>query len=382
MNQDIRDAHYSLANAYLNAGAHEVAITHFQKALEEDPDFLDGYHALALAYFGAHDVAAAETAVRSALKRDDTYQPARALLAALAPSVLVSAEQSDGSADSPTEAAPSPIDVHQEPKQTVPPPVESENQSETPPPADGERVETDIDKEKERGLAFLGTQQYPQAEAAFKKVIKANPHDPQAHYNLAQTYLETGALTSAKRTVEAALRISPSYAPAVELKKAMTYHIQQEKRQRRQQQLIRYLLPVVLLGVAVFCAIHFGVVSFPFLEKSPPALSIDTSLEDPRNNNGEIDAGETVRLKVTISNRGSAAKHLSVHLTPKTIGGVRYEVPKTPVTVKRNGFHTLRIPFTADKRARTRKVPITIQVLDKNQSVLATTARHLSIKGN
>ena len=76
MNSDIRDGHYTFGRAYLT----DEAITHFQKVLEEDRDFLDGYHALALAYFGAHDLQGAQSTARAVLKLDDTYQPARSLL--------------------------------------------------------------------------------------------------------------------------------------------------------------------------------------------------------------------------------------------------------------------------------------------------------------
>ena len=77
---DIRDGHYTLGRAYLNAGEYDEAIRHFQKVLEVDRDFIDGYHALALAYFGVHDLQDAQSAARAALKIDDTYQPARSLL--------------------------------------------------------------------------------------------------------------------------------------------------------------------------------------------------------------------------------------------------------------------------------------------------------------
>ena len=48
---DIRDGHYALGRTYLNDGKYDEAITHFQKVLEVDRNFIDSYHALALAYF-------------------------------------------------------------------------------------------------------------------------------------------------------------------------------------------------------------------------------------------------------------------------------------------------------------------------------------------
>ena len=60
--------------------------------------------------------------------------------------------------------------------------------------------------------------------------------------------------------------------------------------------------------------------------------------------NGIIDAGENVRLKLIITNAGSAAKNLSVRMLPKTIDGLRYQLPKTTFSIRKNGFQTRRIP--------------------------------------
>ena len=386
MNPDIRDGHYTLGRAYLNDGQYDEAMRHFQKVLEVDRDFIDGYHALALAYFGAHDLQGAQSTARAALKIDDTYQPARSLLEAIEPRVPDPAGENDTSTHRQPEASISRIEVDNQPKKTRsdPPPsrVAIGADIETEVETDVEvEVETDIDKEMERGLAFLSNKQYQRAEAAFKRVLKAYPHDPHGHYNLAQTYLELGELTQAKIEAEAALRLNPSYLPAEQLIKAITYHTKAVKRQVVQKKLIRYLLPVAILAIGVFFAIKYGVLSFDFFQKAPPMLSIETALEDPRNNNGIIDAGETVRLKVMIFNRGAAAKHLKVGMTPKKIGGLGYQIPDISVNIGKNGFHTLRIPMTADKLARTRQVPVTIQVFDKNRIVLATTRLPLSIKG-
>ena len=376
VNPNIRDGHYTLGRAYLNAGEYDEAIRHFQKVLEVDRDFIDGYHALALAYFGAHNLPGAQSAARAALKLDATYQPARSLLEAIEPRVPDPATPNESPADRQLEKTISSTEKQVFPVESDPPPsrVAVETDIEV-------AVETDVDKEMERGLAFLGNKQYQRAEAAFKKVLKAHPHDPHGHYNLAQTYLELGELTQAKIEAESALRLNPSYLPAEQLIKAITYHTKAVKRQALQKKLIRYLLPVAVVLVVGFLAIRYEVLSFSFFEKALPVLSIETTLEDPKNNNGVIDAGETVRLKVMIFNRGAAAKHLKVGMTPKKIGGLGYQIPDITLNIAKNGFHTLRIPMTADKLARTRQVPVTIQVFDKNRVVLATRSLHLSIKG-
>ena len=381
MNQDIRDGHYTLGRAYLNNGEYDEAIVHFQKVLEVDREFIDGYHALALAYFGAHDLQGAQSAARAALKIDATYQPARSLLETIEPRVPKPAAENDIPTQRQPEASIPPIDVGRQSEKHSPPIVSDPPPSRVVDTNVDDAVETDVDKEMERGLAFLSNKQYQRAEAAFKRVLKAQPHDPHGHYNLAQTYLELGELTQAKIEAESALRLNPSYLPAEQLIKAITYHTKAVKRQARQKKLIRYLLPVAILAIGVFSAIKYGGLSFSFFEKAPPVLSIETTLEDPRNNNGIIDAGETVRLKVMIFNRGAAAKHLKVGMTPKKIGGLGYNIPDITVNIAKNGFHTLRIPMTADKLVRTRQVPVTLRMFDKNRVVLATTSLHLSIKG-
>ena len=108
-------------------------------------------------------------------------------------------------------------------------------------------------------------------------------------------------------------------------------------------------------------------------------LSIETTLEDPGNNNGAIDAGENVRLKLIITNAGSTAKNLRIRLLPKTIGGVRYQLPETTFSVRKNGFQTRRILMTAAKQVQTRTVDIKIQVLAINE-ILATRDFQLQVK--
>jgi len=137
---------------------------------------------------------------------------------------------------------------------------------------------------------------------------------------------------------------------------------------------------LAVLAIAGVIAFRAGVFSSVLPQKIPPKVSIEMTLEDPQNKNGFIDAGENVRLKLLITNSGSTAKNLSVRMLPKTIGGLRYQLPKTTFSVRKNGFQTRRIPITADKQVRTRTVDIQIQVLAINE-ILATRDFQLQIKG-
>jgi hypothetical protein len=192
--------------------------------------------------------------------------------------------------------------------------------------------------------------------------------------------LEIGALSDAKREADIALRIRPDYRPAQELQNAIIFLTKREKQQQLRKKIIRYLPPIAILVICGFIAFRYGIFDRFLPEKLPPNLSIDTTLEDPNNKNGYIDAGENVRLKLTITNSGSTAKNIKVHIQPKSIVGLRYQIPDRTLDIRKNGFQTIRIPITADKQARTKKVSIKIQVLDKNQIPLATTDFQLNIK--
>ena len=375
---DIRDGHYTLGKAYLSAEQYDKAIPHFQQSVALDTTFIDGYHALALSYFGVHRLQDAKAAAVEALKIDATHAPTLSFLQALDP----------GASTPQVSVAPTqPPDVvatQAEKEETaqpieVPVPPTSENQEAAPPKAEAAN-DTDIDKTLERGITFLANKQYPQAEAALKKVIKASPNHAVAHYNLAQTYMETGALTDASVEVDTALRLNPSYPPAQQLKEGIGYLADQERRYRLQKKLIRYAVPVAVVVLIVFIGFRYGVFNRILPASTPPQLSIDTTLEEPQEKNGYIDAGETVRLKVTITNLGGAAKNLKVRVMPKTVEGLRYQASDRTLSIGKEGFFTMRIPITADKKVRTKRVSLKIDVLDAYQTALTTKVEHLSIQ--
>ena len=53
---DIRDGHYTLGIAYLNAEQYDEAIAQLERVVSMDTDFVEAYHSLALAYFGQHRI--------------------------------------------------------------------------------------------------------------------------------------------------------------------------------------------------------------------------------------------------------------------------------------------------------------------------------------
>ena len=380
--KDIRDGHYTLGKAYLRAEQYDEAVTHFEHALRLDDDFIEAHHALALAYFGQHRLQDAKDAALEALKIDATYQPTLTFLQAIDPGAST-LEQPDSVATPAVEEieTPKPQDPPTSTKNLVekenaPPETDDTNGTDKTDDTNG----MDIEKDLERGIVFLANKQYPQAEAAFKKVIKASPNHAIAHYNLAQTYMETGALTDASIAADKALRLNPSYEPAKQLKEGIAFLANSERQRILQKKLIRYIVPVMIIGIIGFIAFRFNLFSGILPEKTPPKLSIHTSLEDTANNNGYIDAGEKVTLIITISNQGSAAKNLKLHVVPKKIVGLQYQANERTFSIAKNGLETTRIPITADRTVKTKKATLKIDVEDAYKKLLTSTITHLHIK--
>ncbi|MCG9129132.1 tetratricopeptide repeat protein [Candidatus Poribacteria bacterium] len=199
---EIRDGHYTLGNAYLREGQYDEAVEHFELAISLDSNFIEAYHALAITYLQQQRLQDAKDAAREALRIDITYQPILSFLQAIEPSipttpqVVVPTEQTDV-IEKPIEKEdiPKQEETPKQPNPTIPPEKEK-----APTIAD----DIDIDTELERGIIFLANKQYQQAEAAFKKVLKSSPNHAIAHYNLAQSHMETGVLTDAKIQVDKA----------------------------------------------------------------------------------------------------------------------------------------------------------------------------------
>lgn len=359
---ELKDAHYTNGITYYNSKRYREAVVALKKTITFDATSISAYHALALAYFGLHELAEAKNAAQAALQIDPNYQPALSFLEGIEPSVIEPSNTSP----------PAAVDIQQEKT-----PVKSTVQIANPPDV---ATSAEPDKEMQRALVFLNNKQYPQAEAALKKMIKAYPADAEPHHYLAETYLAIEAFNDAEREVQIALRMRPEYQPTLKLQNAITLLKKREKNRHIEKKIRQILLPLAILTVAGFIAFKFGIFSSLLPEKVPPKLSIDMTLEDPKNKNGIIDAGENVRLKLTIINSGSSAKNLKLLILPKTIGGLRYQIPDTNFDIRKNGFVTRRIPITADKHIRTRNVKIQIQVLEKNQILVAQDFQ-LQIKG-
>lgn len=192
------------------------------------------------------------------MKIDATYQPTLTFLQTIDPRVSSTPPVSAVPTVQP-EVIATPAEKEETPipaaEQTAPTIIAEK--VDTPPKVD----EIDVDKELERGIVFLGNKQCPQAETAFKKVIKASPNHAVAHYNLAQTYMEIGALTAAKVEVDKALRLNPSYQPAQHLIEGIAYLVNKERQRQLQKKLIKYLVPLAVVLLIGFIAFRYSVFS-------------------------------------------------------------------------------------------------------------------------
>lgn len=72
----IKEAHYNLGIAYLEAGQYSRAVPEFEAAIKLDSNFISAHCALCRAYLEQDKLEQARTAVTAALKLEATHQPA------------------------------------------------------------------------------------------------------------------------------------------------------------------------------------------------------------------------------------------------------------------------------------------------------------------
>ena len=96
--------------------------------------------------------------------------------------------------------------------------------------------------------------------------------------------METGALTDAESEADVVLRISPQYQPARDLKNAITFLAKRERQTAIPEETDKGLGTGGSFGLSVFSSPPNWVSCGVFCHrKRPPALWIDTTLEDPAN---------------------------------------------------------------------------------------------------
>ena len=314
-----QEMHHELGTAYLDSQMPTEAITEFQKAIDIDPIFLPAHLSLGTTYLEMGQLDDAESAAKTALELDADSDPARQLLE----------------------------DIQQ--ARPVPPEPEPTEPTPTDPP--------DTQQDLERGIVFLNSRQYDQAAAAFKRVIKVEVDSVEAHYGLGQAYLEVGAFDDATTAAEAVLRLNPNHNQARELLQVIKFARNIERNQRIRKKVLSYAAILGIIVVAVFVAIRSDIISCN--GSSPPKLSIAASLEEP-SGNGFLDAGETGRIRLTITNSGGTARNIQVRFAPASIAGLRFKKPAPISKLSEGSQETIRTSITADKnvKGRTQKLQI------------------------
>lgn len=320
------------------------AIAEFKKAIDLDPDFVAAHTSLGEVYLETEQLDDAENAANAVLKVDANSQSAHQLLEDI------------------KQARPTP-------SQPVPTKTVSPSPSDTP----------DAKQDLERGLVFLSNKQYNQAAAAFKKVIKVDPSLVEAHYGLAQAYLEIGAFDDAKAATDEVLRRNPNHRQAREFLQIIKFARNLERNKKIWKKIRVYALILGIIAVGAFVAIRFNIIPLPAFSPTPPDLSIAVSLEEP-SGNGFLDAGETGRLRLVIRNSGGTVRNVGVRIDPPFISGVPYNQPAQISKLGKNNPETIAVSISADKNVRERDQSVEIQLFSNDGQLLDSKKFTLKIK--
>ncbi|RKU15317.1 hypothetical protein C6503_13845 [Candidatus Poribacteria bacterium] len=231
----IKEAHYNLGIAYLEAGQYSRAVPEFEAAVKLDPNFIGAHSALCRAYLEQNELENAGTAVAAALKLDANYQPALLLygtiieayhdrgkahldekryteaVAAFQKAIALAADLDNNSQDSHPEnthiyvhlgAAHIGMQAYQQAIEALQHAIAQDADL--------------VDAHYNLGYAYVEQGTYDQAIPHLERAIAIAPHLKRAHYNLARAYRESGNLEAATNAITETLRLDPNYQRAHE----------------------------------------------------------------------------------------------------------------------------------------------------------------------
>ena len=232
----IKEAHYNLGIAYLEAGQYNRAVPEFEAAIKLDPNFIGAHCALCRAYLEQDELENAGIAVTAALKLDVNYQPALLLrgtmieayydrgkthlndgryteaVAAFQKAITLDADLRDNAQAAPSENTY--IYVHLGAAyigmKAYAKAIEALEQA----------ISQDadlVDAHYNLGYAYVEQGVHDKAIPHLERAIAIAPHLKRAHYNLARAYRESGNLEAATNAVTETLRLDANYQPAHEL---------------------------------------------------------------------------------------------------------------------------------------------------------------------
>ena len=232
----IKEAHYNLGIAYLEAGQYNRAVPEFEAAIKLDPNFIGAHCALCRAYLEQDELENAGIAVTAALKLDVNYQPALLLrgtiieayydrgkahlddgryteaVAAFQKAITLDADLGNNAQAAPSENTY--IHVHLGAAyigmKAYTKAIEALEQA----------IAQDadlVDAHYNLGYAYVEQGVHDKAIPHLERAIAIAPHLKRAHYNLARAYRESGNLEAATNAVTETLRLDANYQPAHEL---------------------------------------------------------------------------------------------------------------------------------------------------------------------
>ncbi len=232
----IKEAHYNLGIAYLEAGQYSRAVPEFESAIQLDPNFIGAHCALCRAYLQQDELENAGIAITAALKLDANHQPALLLrgmitdayydrgkaylddrnyteaVAGFQKAIALDADLGAGSQD--TESEKTHIHVHLGAAyigmKAYEQAIEALEHALT---QDADLV----DAHYHLGYAYVEQGEPDKAIPHLERVIAIAPHLKRAHYHLARAYRALGNLEAATTAVTEALKLDANYQPAYEL---------------------------------------------------------------------------------------------------------------------------------------------------------------------
>ena len=232
----IKEAHYNLGIAYLEAGQYSRAVPEFEAAIKLDPNFIGAHAALCRAYLEQNELESAGAAVAAALKLDANYQPALLLygtiieayhdkgkthlvdgqyteaVAAFQKAITLDADLGDtASVNHPENTH---IYVH---LGTAYIGMKAYQQAIEALQYTIAQDADLVDAHYNLGYAYVEQGTYDQAIPHLERAIAIAPHLKRAHYNLARAYRESGNLEAATNAITETLRLDPNYQRAREL---------------------------------------------------------------------------------------------------------------------------------------------------------------------
>lgn len=236
----IKETHYNLGIAYLEAGQYSRAIPEFESAIQLAPGFIGAHCALCRAYLQQDELENAGVAIRAALKLDANHQPSLLLrgmiteayydrgktylddrsyteaVAAFQKAIALEASLGASSQDAASEKTH--IHVHLGAAYIgMKAYLQAIEALEHVLTQDADLV----DAHYHLGYAYVEQGEHDKAIPHLERVIAIAPHLKRAHYHLARAYRASGDLEAATTAVTKALKLDANYQPAYELANIM-----------------------------------------------------------------------------------------------------------------------------------------------------------------